>query len=330
MIIRNKQDLRKCVKQCVRRAPVIETHAAQAMIAGEYGVAANLQSWTCAIESLQESFELACVGSPVAKKTVALLAALDALQLPVHDLDKAECIIKGYDQNTYLSAILDAMCARRLIMYADASALENLEVSDERLVPGIMIEPQLFAPGRYGVDYAAAAEQIAHWIHELNVRDIAMAGFSLDFFKYCLIPVCEDHDVVLHAHIDSQEQLKALFDVIREHQDIRMIVGAQEDLERMLIDMAAQQPNILIQLRCTENIPYALRVLGTRFLPYTSNALLPEEMLGGWVLAKEALWQALYDAYLPLARVGYELTRERIEADVEMLLCGNFERIHEI
>ena len=51
-------------------------------------------------------------------------------------------------------------------------------------------------------------------------------------------------------------------------------------------------------------------------------------MLGGWVYAKEALWQTLYDAYLLMARAGYELTREKIEADVERLLCGNYEKLH--
>ena len=330
MIIRDKQDLRKCVKQCVRRAPVIETYALHAMIAGGYGVEANLQSWACASESLQESFDLACMGSPFAKKPAALLAALDALQLPVHDLDKAECIIKGHDRDAYLSAVLNAMRARKAIVFADAAVLKELTFSDDRLVSGIVIEPKLFVPGRYGVDYESAAMQIEQWIQELNAHDISMADFSMDILKYCLIPVCEDHDVVLHVHIDSKEQLRELFDAIHEHRDVRMLVSAHGTLERTLIDMAEQLPNILIRLRDVESIPYALRILGTRFVPYASHALLPEEMLGGWVLAKEALWQALYDAYLPLARVGVELTRERIESDVEMLLCGNYEKIHEI
>jgi len=64
MIIRDKQDLRKCVKQCVRRAQVIEPAAAMAGIQGEFGVAANLKRWTIETDSLQEAFEAASGGSP--------------------------------------------------------------------------------------------------------------------------------------------------------------------------------------------------------------------------------------------------------------------------
>ena len=79
MIIRDKQDLRKCVKQCVRRAQAIETNASYAMAAGEFGVEANLKHWAPVDESLQESFARACIGSPFAKKP-SVLQKLDQLK----------------------------------------------------------------------------------------------------------------------------------------------------------------------------------------------------------------------------------------------------------
>ena len=162
----------------------------------------------------------------------------------------------------------------------------------------------------------------------MDTFDIVLNTVSETALKYCLIPVCEDEHLVLHAHAENAEQMKILTEELRLHPTVRAIISVQENNEREMISKAVSLPNVLVQLRDTANIPYALQKLGTRFIPYASNAVLPEEMLGGWIYAKEALWQSMYEAYLPLARTGYELTRERIEADVEKLLCGNYENIH--
>ena len=46
-------------------------------------------------------------------------------------------------------------------------------------------------------------------------------------------------------------------------------------------------------------------------------------MLGRWILVREKIWQALADAYLPLARSGYSLQSEDIARDVQQLMSGN-------
>jgi len=329
MIIRDKQDLRKCVKQCVRRAQVIETDAVLTMIQDEFGVEANLKYWAPEADSLQESFERASAGSPFGEKPFRLIAALDALQLPAHDLDKAEAIVKGYDRDAYLSGVLNAMRARKVLVRTTLSELEIRAFTDERFACMVAVDDSAFAPGRYGVDYERVAQQIAQAIHMSNASDVMLTCFSESALRYCMIPVCEDEHAVLHVCAVSEEQLNTLFDILNAHRGVRAIVNTSEHLERMLIGKAVSVPNVLVELRDVGNIPYALRTLGTRFIPYASCAYLPEDMLGGWIYAKEALWQAMHDAYLPLARAGYELTRERIEADVETLLCGNYEKIHE-
>lgn len=328
MIIRDKQDLRKCVKQCVRRAAAIETHADLQVLQGEFGVEAYLANWATRADTLQESFEQSCTGSPFEQKPFALLAALDALQLPAHNLDKAQSIIGGYQREAYLDAVLSAMRAKRVLVCVDADDTEYQPISDERFAPIVEVNNRYFEPGRYGVDYESAAGKIARAARALDTFDVSLMEFSEPALRYCMIPVCEDEHLVLHVHVKTQEQLNVLRSELELHHEVRAIVSADECMERQLVAQSVSLKNILVQLQHTQNIPYALRMLGTRFIPYASCAKSPEEMLGNWVYAKEALWQYLYDAYLPLARTGFELTRERIEADVETLLCGNYENLH--
>ena len=140
MIIRDKQDLRKCVKQCVRRAPVIETHALHSVIQGEYGIDTYLSSWRTCDESLQETFERVCDGSPLEQKAFSLIAALDALQLPAHDLDKAESIIRGYRCDEYLNAVLSALRAKRVLVKVNTDESAFLQNANERIVPIVEVE----------------------------------------------------------------------------------------------------------------------------------------------------------------------------------------------
>ena len=42
-------------------------------------------------------------------------------------------------------------------------------------------------------------------------------------------------------------------------------------------------------------------------------------------VGKSTIWQTLLEAYLPLARAGYELTSEAIVGDVARLLGGNLD-----
>lgn len=328
MIIRDKQDLKKCVKQCVRRAQVIETKAASSVFLDDFGIAAYLKNCGANEESLQELFESICASSPFDQKSFALLAALDALKLPAHDLDKAESLIHGYQHHEYISAVLSSMRARRVLVHTGKARDGMSRIEDERIACALTVDKSLFIPGRYGIDYERAANEIAQKAHSCGSTDIVMHEFDSSAFRYCLIPVSKDEQMVLHVHLRSEQQLHDLIDAAEQFPESRIIVGADENIQRQLIVRAVLKPQLLVQLSNTEHIAYALRMLGTRFIPYASGACRPEEMLGGWIYAKEALWQAMYDAYLPIARAGYGLTFERIEADVEMLLCGNYNSIH--
>ena len=103
---------------------------------------------------------------------------------------------------------------------------------------------------------------------------------------------------------------------------MRALAFGDEAVEPMLIEAAATRRRLLV--RVNKRIPLALEKLGLRFVPYASEADLPEQMLGRWITAREAIWPALCDAYLPLARCGYPLTSEAIARDVQALLGGHF------
>ena len=106
-----------------------------------------------------------------------------------------------------------------------------------------------------------------------------------------------------------------------EFQDRAILWNSVEQIEKSKDSQLAREVEVAL--------PYAFEKLGLRFIPYASCAELPELMLGRWIGAREKIWQALCDAYLPLARCGYSLQSEDIARDVRLFLSGNlkFEEI---
>jgi len=329
MIIRDKQDLRKCVKQSVRRAGIVEIGAWQGVLNGAYGITQWLGESYDPSASLNEQFGRCCEGSPFAGRPAELLAALDALNLPVHDLDKAQAILEGYDSAAYRSMALDALRARRVLVEADPGAVVDFYAGDGRIAPLLLIDNTFFVPGRYGVGYEHCAQQIVQMLEHVSASDVKLAVFNAEALMYCLIPVCEDTKAVLHLHVTDIHQWQSAKSLLALHPEVRALVSAEVEIEKDVIRDAAKLSGMLVCVEATENIPYALMHLGTRFTVHPSRAASLEELLGRWIRTKEALWLAMCDAYLPLARTGYELTREQIEADAELLLGGNLMKFYE-
>ena len=328
MIIRDKQDLRKCVKQNVRRCEVVETAFRFDVVAGECGIASMLGVQNNDDCSLNQLFALSCSGTPFEERHQALIAALDAMQLPVHDLDKAEAIASGYDRSSYLSALLSAMRARRVLVQVECAKAELFSAADARFAPLLIVEQTRFTPERYGVPYERIAEEISQIASQVNARDLAFERFDVQALAYCLLPVCEDEALVLHLHLRSEEEIDVALALLRSRPKVRALLSADAGCISYLMKKAAGMDNVLVRIDDLGKIREALSVLGTHFHLYASRASLPEEMIGRWVCAREEIWGALSEAYLPLARSGYELRRESIEADVEMLFCGNFEKLY--
>ena len=152
MVIRDKQSLRRCVKQAVRRAGVTETMLRFDVAAGALGVEA-------AVAALPPH---AGEGAPLSPDAAAVYAAIDALDLPVYDLTRAQEEAEGYEREAYLREVLDAMRARRVLVRVPVDRAGEAAFADDRLCPLLTVDGEsAFAPGRFGVPYERAAQAIA-------------------------------------------------------------------------------------------------------------------------------------------------------------------------
>ena len=299
MVISDKQTLRRCVKQAVRRAAVVETLLNFDAARGEMG-----------IKALTTSIPKAEGLTPLQADAAAAFAAMAAL------------IQSGYTREAYLREILDQMRAKRVFACVSIRDAQSAVFEDDRIAPLLTLPEDFFAPGRYGVEYARRAEEIRLAAQQCGARDVLIRQFDEDALRFCLIPVCEDERLRLHVRLDTCAQADGFLRQLDASHTVRALAFGDETVEPMLIEAAATRRRLLV--RVNKRIPLALEKLGLRFVPYASEADLPEQMLGRWITAREAIWPALCDAYLPLDRCGYPLTSEAIARDVQTLLGGHF------
>ncbi len=252
-----------------------------------------------------------------------MFAALDALELPLHDLDRADTIQKTYTREAYLREILDVMRARRVFVRTPIEQAEQAQFEDDRLLPLLDVGKSLFIPGRYGVDYAGAAQTIIQAAASCGTTHIMLPEYDGDALRFCLMPACEDAGLTVHIHLNRAEEIEDFALMLDAFPKARAVVSAEESVEKRLIEAAARRGRMTVCLMNLDHLPMALSKLGTGFVPYSSRAVLPEQMLGRWITAREAIWQALAEAYLPLARSGFDLNSEQIARDVDALLCGH-------
>ena len=316
MLISDKQELRRCVKQAVRRAQVSETMLCFDVQQGEMGV----EPLMAALRQGQ--------GTPFGEDGAAVYAALDALGLPIRDPAGAISMQQSYERNAWLREVLDVMRAQRVLVAVPLERAQEFLPSDDRLAALPVIDSACFVPGRYGIDYRAVAARIAEAAHACGARDLLVRDVPEDALRYAVLPACEDARCVLHTALEGEAQVRAFAALLDEYSGVRAIASAEGDAETTLIALEAQRPRLLVRLTDMSHLPLALEALGARFLPYASGAPLPELMLGRWIGARERLWPLLADAYLPLARAGYPLDSQRIERDVASLLTENLRALY--
>lgn len=324
MIISDKQELRRCIKQLVRRADVCEASLSFDMERGETGVESMLDLW--ARPALTPSEALArttAEQSPFSADAAAMFAALDAMDLPVRDLDRASNLQREYERDGYLREVFDTMRARCVLVHVPMDKANDVHFSDERIEPLLDVDAGVFAAGRYGINYAEAARQIADAAAACGARNLFVQRFDAQQMRYCLMPLCEDQGFVLHAYLTCAQEVEQFALLLDAFDGVRALVSCEPAVQCALIDAARTRTRMLVCLSDVSAMGEALSKLGTRFVPYSARAMLMEQMLGRWVLAKERIWQALCDAYLPLARSGYPLESAAIERDVRRLLSAN-------
>ncbi|MBQ4264687.1 MAG: hypothetical protein IJB85_04165 [Clostridia bacterium] len=324
MIISDKQELRRCVKQLVRRADVCEASLDFDVLHGAIGVEAMLDLWARPAltpgEALQRSV---AEQTPFSPDAAAMFAALDAMDMPVRDLDRAQTMEREYERNAYLREVLDTLRAKCVLIRVPMARADEVAFEDDRFEPLMCVDRDLFNPGRYGVSYEAAARRIEAACAVCSARNIAFDRFDADALRYCLLPLCQDNGYALHVHLASRDEINRFAALLDAFDGVHALAAAPEDEQTHLIEAAAQRMRMLVCLSDLSVMGKALTALGTRFVPYSAQAKQPEQMLGRWLLKKEVIWQALVEAYLPLARTGYELESSAVERDVRRLLSGN-------
>ena len=167
MVISDKQALRRCVKQAVRRAEVVESMLDFDILHGVLGVKPLL---SMAVQPFE--------GTPLGENAVAASAAMDALEMPFGDPARAELIQSGYTRDAYLREILDVMKAKRVLVRVPMDKTQDIQYHDDRLVPLVAVSPDLFVPGRYGTDYRQCAESILESTGACDAQDILVEEFD--------------------------------------------------------------------------------------------------------------------------------------------------------
>ena len=195
MVISDKQTLRRCVKQAVRRAAVVETLLNFDAARGEMG-----------IKALTTSIPKAQGLTPLQADAAAAFAAMDALEMPIEDIPRAALIQSGYTREAYLREILDQMRAKRVFACVSIRDAQSAVFEDDRIAPLLTLPEDFFAPGRYGVEYARRAEEIRLAAQQCGARDVLIRQFDEDALRFCLVPICEDERLRLHVRLDTCAQ----------------------------------------------------------------------------------------------------------------------------
>lgn len=314
MIIRDKQALRRCVKQAVRRAGVVETELRFDVKSGLIGVDA-CPPWGR--------------HTPFGEDAAALCAALDAAGLPAYDLRRAQQQIDGYEREAYLRELTDAMNAWRVLVRVPLERAGEAFFGDDLYAPLLAVGAGAFEAGRYGISYERAAQRIGEAMRACGAAEMLAEDVSEDAMRYALLPLCEDEGFRLHTAVSGAEQARRFGELLAAFPAVRALAWAEGEepaerdaAERELIALSAREPRVTVRLSSLNNLSLALQTLGARFLAYASRAERMELAAGRWLLFKERLHPLLADAYLPLARSGYELTDEAVARDVQSLMGG--------
>ncbi|MBQ8092312.1 MAG: hypothetical protein IJ242_01875 [Clostridia bacterium] len=319
MILSDKQSLRKCVKMLVRHTETADIGCFNPFL-DDLGVIPMLGSFPGGTHLAANSDQ----GTPITDGAATLYAAFDALGISLTNLEEADAQQKRYSREAWIREILDVMPAKCILLEVPVNTEQSPADMDNRFVPVVRVEQEQIKIGRYGYNLEAEAARMYENCVRFGTRQIKLNGYQEDFLRFCILPLCEDHNLILHIQMNNARDMERFVRLLQMFPAARCVVYASQDTEPALIHAASTRPRLFATVQAAENYDLALSCLGFRFLPQASFASLPEQMLGCWILKREQLYEVLSDRYLPLARAGYELTDEAIEADIKQLLSGNF------
>ena len=315
-VISDKQALRRCIKQYVRNLPMVEPFllwnpkeaGAPALFAAR--VSGMLPDRAAGVSLLSE-------------EQCALLTALRKLGFAGETGEELAKSLGLYSKDAWLREALEAGLVRCAYYPIRLSGAVSAAAEDERLRPLLFVEKEDFVPGRFGIDYRSKADEIRAAMRTAGVRQLCLEGFDREILEYCLFPVCEEEGAILRVFLRTEEETEVFFALAKDAGYLHGILRTVPRLQGALIHRLAGRDRFLLSLNGFQDLPLALSILRLHFLPFESRADSPEMMIGKWAMAREQIWPALLEAYLPTARTGALLTAEQLEEDISLFLGGS-------
>lgn len=318
VIISDKQNLKRTVRQAVRYCQVYDCQA-------EWPPEQKAGPGTAYIEFLEQDPSIFTGPVPLQSgERMATLAAMKSLDLGGIPARQLRETLEPYSEEAWQRELLDAARIKRVLVKVPIEKAAQFEAHDGRISVMPEIDPSFFAFGRFGPDFNRCAEKLRYVVRQHNPRHLFANGLDLPALQFCVLPICEEENCVLHLRLgiggaDATDCLRLL----QDRPGLRSVVSAEDSLECSVIDRVAKEERILVRLENPDHLGYALDRLGTRFIPFASRAKAPEMLPGSWILEKERIWRALTDVYALMLRLGCTLSSESIERDVERLMYGN-------
>ena len=131
--------------------------------------------------------------------------------------------------------------------------------------------------------------------------------------------------LVLHLRAPAS-QVQTVKALLRDFPSLRLIIRMHDDAAAL---EAAGRCEHALPCVSLSGLDRALAARGTAFIPYTSAATQPGELIGRWQNARAAIASSLTQALLPLARTGFAISSEDIEKHVTALMGGNVLALYE-
>lgn len=334
VLIDDKDDLRRCIRACVRGLSLVDVATRLDVARPQMGVDAAMRSIAPG-EPPDEAFvRLMIESTPLSKAAQDVVTALDRLNMPQGDLQ----VIRMREASLTPSAYLEMVRAQAGLAAALSPVVPDAyggERAADFLVPALDLSSCRGETGRYAEGYGETAQRLTAYVKEQGIRDAALgevdAQALLDgWMRYAFCPLCEDAGLVLTLGLSDEAALSALRSMMRDFPRLRAAVWcAHAGDEAALLTAAAARRDRLLPCIRPESIPLALEDDRPRFLLRPSLAAAADRTIGYWRRMRAQTARTLYECYLPLLRSGFALTDQGIEQDILRMMQTGFDALHE-
>lgn len=333
MLIDDRDDLKRCIRACVRSLALVDVSTRLDIAEPQMGVDAALRS-IAPDESPDAAFaRLMIDGTPLSRAAQDVVAALDRLNMPQGDLPLVRMREQAMTPGAYLEAVRAQAGLAAALSPVTPGAYEG-ERAAEFLVPALDLAACRGEAGRYAEGYAQTARALSAFVKEKNIRDatlgLADAGALADgWTRYAFCPLCEDAGLALTVGLSDGAALSALLTDLRTFPRLRAAAWcARAEDEAALISAAAELGGRLLPCIRPESIPLALEGDRPRFMLRPSLARVADRTIGYWRRMRAQTARTLYECYLPLLRSGFALTDQGVEQDILRMMHTGFAALH--